>query len=56
MSDLWVINGSTLQSGTVVTTGELPTARVGHAALLIGNAFIGKLASRIKVLSGQAND
>lgn len=42
VSDLWVINGSTLQSNSVSTSGELPSARVGHAALLIGNAFIGK--------------
>lgn len=40
MHDLWIINSNELESRMVMTTGEGPNARVGHAALLIGNAFI----------------
>ena len=42
MDDLWVVNANELESRQVVTTGEGPSPRVGHAALLIGNAFISK--------------
>lgn len=42
MRDLWVLGAADLQARPVVTTGDVPSARVGHAALLIGNAFIGE--------------
>jgi hypothetical protein len=40
-ADLWIIRTSDLQATQVQTTGEFPSPRVGHAALLVGNAFIG---------------
>lgn len=41
--DLWMIEGggSQLAAYPVVTTSEGPGPRVGHASLLVGNAFIG---------------
>ena len=40
--DLWIIEagGSTLSCYPVATTAEGPGPRVGHASLLVGNAFI----------------
>lgn len=48
MNDLWVVNAAELDSRQIATTGESPSPRVGHAALLIGNAFIGMFRSRTK--------
>ncbi|KAI5777354.1 hypothetical protein EDC01DRAFT_406040 [Geopyxis carbonaria] len=41
--DLWMIEGGTerLEAYPVMTTSEGPGPRVGHASLLVGNAFIG---------------
>ena len=41
--DLWMIEGDSerLESYPVMTTSEGPGPRVGHASLLVGNAFIG---------------
>ena len=40
--DLWVIEGGSksLRCYPVQTTAEGPSARVGHASMLVGNAFI----------------
>ncbi|KAI0545056.1 hypothetical protein F4679DRAFT_489667 [Xylaria curta] len=39
--DLWIVEaGSNLACYPLATTGEAPGPRVGHAALLVGNAFI----------------
>ncbi|KAI0188032.1 kelch domain-containing protein [Xylaria flabelliformis] len=39
--DLWIIEaGGNLTCYPLATTGEAPGPRVGHAALLVGNAFI----------------
>ncbi|KAI0458412.1 hypothetical protein F5B21DRAFT_429830 [Xylaria acuta] len=39
--DLWIIEaGGNLACYPLATTGEAPGPRVGHAALLVGNAFI----------------
>lgn len=43
MQDLWVMAPSDLQARAVATSGDMPSPRVGHAALLIGNAFIGEM-------------
>lgn len=48
MQDLWVVNTSGLQAQQIPTTGETPMARVGHAALLIGNAFIGMKITKLE--------
>lgn len=42
--DLWLVEGGTssISAYPVVTTSEGPGPRVGHASLLVGNAFIGK--------------
>jgi hypothetical protein len=42
--DLWMIEGESerLESYPVMTTSEGPGPRVGHASLLVGNAFIGR--------------
>ncbi len=45
-NDLWMIESKGLVAISVNTFGESPSARVGHAALLIGNAFIGETSSR----------
>jgi hypothetical protein len=43
--DLWMIEGGNsnerLESYPLMTTSEGPGPRVGHASLLVGNAFIG---------------
>src|SRR4051794_27269810 len=41
--DLWLLEGGgpNLSAYPVVTTAEGPGPRVGHASLLVGNAFIG---------------
>jgi len=41
--DLWMIEGGGTQLAAypVMTTSEGPGPRVGHASLLVGNAFIG---------------
>ncbi|ORY76628.1 hypothetical protein BCR37DRAFT_361630 [Protomyces lactucae-debilis] len=39
-ADLWIIETAGLQASQVATTGDRPSPRVGHAALLVGNAFI----------------
>ncbi|KTW30365.1 hypothetical protein T552_00838 [Pneumocystis carinii B80] len=38
--DLWVIDSATMMSYQIQTPGECPSSRVGHAGLVIGNAFI----------------
>ena len=38
--DLWKIESSTLSCAPVPTISEGPGPRVGHASLLVGNAFI----------------
>lgn len=40
--DLWIVEGGSgsLNCYPVQTTAEGPGARVGHASLLVGNAFI----------------
>lgn len=40
--DLWMVetNGGTLSCVPVTTVSEGPSPRVGHASLLVGNAFI----------------
>ncbi len=40
--DLWMIEAGTTSMGCypVITTSEGPGPRVGHASLLVGNAFI----------------
>lgn len=55
--DLWLVEGGTsnISAYPVVTTSEGPGPRVGHASLLVGNAFIGKymplfLSLEIKVM------
>lgn len=39
-ADLWLLETKSRTCHTVATVGEGPGARVGHAALLVGNAFI----------------
>ncbi|BFZ58696.1 Negative regulator of mitotic exit [Savitreella phatthalungensis] len=39
-NDLWQIDAATARVSLIPTTGHIPSPRVGHAALLIGNAFI----------------
>jgi hypothetical protein len=43
--DLWMVEGGSerLEAYPVMTTSEGPGPRVGHASLLVGNAFIGWL-------------
>jgi hypothetical protein len=39
--DLWIIEaGGNLACYPIATPGEAPSPRVGHSALLVGNAFI----------------
>lgn len=49
--DLWMIEGESerLESYPVMTTSEGPGPRVGHASLLVGNAFIGWFSLSIAV-------
>ncbi|KTW32927.1 hypothetical protein PNEG_04264 [Pneumocystis murina B123] len=38
--DLWIIDSATMMSYQIQTPGDCPSSRVGHAGLVIGNAFI----------------
>ncbi|EPY52141.1 cell end marker Tea1 [Schizosaccharomyces cryophilus OY26] len=39
-NDLWVLNLATSQFSNLRSTGQVPSARLGHASVLVGNAFI----------------
>ncbi|WBW73151.1 cell end marker Tea1 [Schizosaccharomyces osmophilus] len=39
-NDLWVLNLATSQFSNLRSTGQVPSARLGHASVLAGNAFI----------------
>lgn len=54
--DLWMIEGGGTQLAAypVMTTSEGPGPRVGHASLLVGNAFIGSLPFNHGIYRGTA--
>jgi len=38
--DLWMLETNNMSCYPITTTGDGPSPRVGHASLLVGNAFI----------------
>ena len=54
-ADIWLLNMKSRTCAALTTTGEGPGPRVGHAALLVGNAFV-VLGGDTKVGVSDEND